>query len=132
MCGICGLVNFNKRKPDQRQLDNLMNSISQRGRDSYGIFKEENIFLGHHRLSIIDTSPLSNQPMEFDDHILVFNGVIYNYKDLRERLTKQGHQFKTCGDTEVVLRAYLEFGSQCVEKFDGVFAFCIYDKKSKN
>lgn len=131
MCGICGQVNFDGKQINQKHISNLMQSIANRGKDSYGTYEKNNIFLGHHRLSVIDTSAMSNQPMEFEDMVLVFNGVIYNYKSLKEKLISLGHYFKTTGDTEVVLRAYIEFGEKCVEEFDGVFALCIYEKESK-
>jgi asparagine synthase (glutamine-hydrolysing) len=132
MCGICGVFKFNEESFNDVKLTNLMKSISNRGKDSKGIFKNTDIFLGHHRLSIIDTSDKSNQPMVIEDYVIVFNGIIYNYKDIRKKLIAKGHIFKSTGDTEVVIRSYIEFGDKCVELFDGVFAFCIYHLIKKN
>ena len=132
MCGICGEFKFNGKSFNDVKLTNLMSSISNRGRDSKGTFKNADIFLGHHRLSIIDTTDKSNQPMVIENHVIVFNGIIYNYKDIRRRLITKGHIFKSTGDTEVVIRSYIEYGDKCVEYFDGVFSFCIYSLIKKN
>ena len=86
MCGICGEFKFNQGSFDQRKLNNLMSSISKRGKDSNGTYKDKNIFLGHHRLAIIDTSNKSNQPMKVGKYVIVFNGVIFNYRYLRKNL----------------------------------------------
>ena len=132
MCGICGEFKFNGKSFNDVKLTNLMSSISNRGRDSKGTFKNTDIFLGHHRLSIIDTSDKSNQPMVIENYVIVFNGIIYNYKDIRQKLIAKGHIFKSTGDTEVVIRSYIEYGDNCVEHFDGVFSFCIYNLTKKN
>jgi asparagine synthase (glutamine-hydrolysing) len=132
MCGICGEFRFNKSQFDDVKLTKLMDSIASRGNDSKGTYKEENIFLGHHRLSIIDTSDKSNQPMKINDLVIIFNGVIYNYKKLRKNLITKGHVFNSSGDTEVIIRLYIEYGSECVNYLDGVFSFAIYDTKKNN
>ena len=132
MCGICGEFKFNGKSFNDVKLTNLMSSISNRGRDSKGTFKNTDIFLGHHRLSIIDTSDKSNQPMVIENYVIVFNGIIYNYKEIRQKLIAEGHIFKSTGDTEVVIRSYIEYGDKCVEHFDGVFSFCIYNLTKKN
>ena len=132
MCGICGEFKFNGKSFNDVKLTNLMSSISNRGRDSKGTFKNTDIFLGHHRLSIIDTSDKSNQPMVIENYVIVFNGIIYNYKDIRQKLISKGHIFKSTGDTEVVIRSYIEYGDKCVDHFDGVFSFCIYNLTKKN
>jgi asparagine synthase (glutamine-hydrolysing) len=132
MCGICGEFKFNGKSFNDVKLTNLMSSISNRGRDSKGTFKNTDIFLGHHRLSIIDTSDKSNQPMVIENYVIVFNGIIYNYKDIRQKLIAKGHIFKSTGDTEVVIRSYIEYGDKCVDYFDGVFSFCIYNLTKKN
>lgn len=132
MCGICGEFRFNKSQFDDVKLTKLMNSIASRGNDSKGTYKEKNIFLGHHRLSIIDTSDKSNQPMKINDLVIIFNGVIYNYKKLRKNLITKGHIFNSSGDTEVIIRLYIEYGSECVNYLDGVFSFAIYDTKKNN
>ena len=132
MCGICGEFKFNKSQFDDVRLTKLMDSIASRGNDSKGTYKEKNIFLGHHRLSIIDTSDKSNQPMKINDLVIIFNGVIYNYKKLRKNLITKGHIFNSSGDTEVIIRLYIEYGSECVNYLDGVFSFAIYDTKKNN
>jgi len=131
MCGICGEFKFTRQDFDLSKHDNLMNSIASRGNDSKGTFKDKDVFLGHHRLAIIDTSDKSNQPMRIGEHVIVFNGVIFNYKSLRKELINKGHIFKSSGDTEVLLRSYIEYGNECVKYLDGVFAFCIYDSRRK-
>ncbi len=129
MCGICGEIRFDGAVVDKSTKDSMMAEISTRGPDYCGDFSKKSIFLGHHRLSIIDTSNKSNQPM-FDENlslVIVFNGVIYNYVSLRQDLKKRGYTFTSDGDTEVILKAYHFYGQKCVDHFDGVFAFCIYD-----
>ena len=108
-----------------------MDSISARGNDSQGRYIDDDVFLGHHRLAIIDTSNKSNQPMQVEKYVIVFNGVIFNYRELRSALLKKGHSFSSSGDTEVIIRSYIEYGSDCVNYLDGVFAFCIYDMENK-
>ena len=131
MCGICGEFKFTKKSFDNKKLDNLMSSISMRGKDSKGTYLDDDIFLGHHRLAIIDISDKSNQPMRIDKYVIVFNGVIFNYPLIKKNLEKKGHTFKSTGDTEVIIRSYMEYGSECVKHLDGVFAFCIYDIEKK-
>ena len=132
MCGICGEFKFKERPFDDLKLTGLMDAIASRGRDSKGTFKNSEVFLGHHRLSIIDTSEKSNQPMVIENYVIVFNGIIYNYKDIRKKLIAKGHVFKSVGDTEVIIRSYIEYGDKCVYHFDGVFSFCIYNSMNKN
>jgi len=131
VCGICGEFKFTNKSFDNKKLDNLMNSISMRGKDSKGTYLDDDIFLGHHRLAIIDISDKSNQPMRIDKYVIVFNGVIFNYPLIKKNLEQKGHTFKSTGDTEVIIRSYMEYGSKCVKHLDGVFAFCIYDIEKK-
>lgn len=134
MCGILGQINF-KEKISEKRLINLRKSLSMmahRGPDAQGTFIKNNVFLGHRRLSIIDTSSRANQPFKHKDYVLVFNGEIYNFKFLKEKLEKKGHKFSTSSDTEVLLKSYLEWGEDFVDRLDGMWAFCIYDiKKDK-
>tara|TARA_Y100000768_G_scaffold380419_1_gene357515 strand:+ start:569 stop:2335 length:1767 start_codon:yes stop_codon:yes gene_type:complete len=132
MCGICGEFKFKDYSFNEKRLADLLDSISSRGKDSNGIFKDEDVFLGHHRLSIIDTSRKSNQPMKVNQYLIIFNGVIYNYIDLRKKLISKGHHFDSSGDTEVIIKMFIEYGDNCVDYLDGVFAFCIYDTKNKS
>jgi asparagine synthase (glutamine-hydrolysing) len=86
------------------------------------------ILLGHNRLSIIDLSNQANQPMQFDDLVIVYNGEVYNYLEIRSELIRRGYQFRTNSDTEVILAAYREWGSDCVKLFVGMWAFAIWDQ----
>ena len=133
MCGICGEIRFDGAVIDQYTKDSMMDAISARGPDSSGNYSNKSVFLGHHRLSVIDTTHRSNQPMVDKQLslIIVFNGVIYNYISLREDLKKEGYRFESNGDTEVILKAYHFYGEKCLEKLDGVFAFCIYNLNDK-
>ena len=133
MCGICGEIRFDKSSISNITAKSMINAISRRGPDYEDSFFDEGVFLGHRRLSVIDISHKSHQPM-VDNNLklaIVFNGVIYNYKELRNKLKKLGYSFFSDGDTEVILKSYHHYGSDCVKHFDGVFAFCIYDIKLK-
>lgn len=125
MCGLAGFIGYS----DYRLLAETANSIqNHRGPDYQGVWSDDYIALAHQRLSIIDLSARSNQPMEKDGLVIVFNGEIYNYLKLRKDLSVQhGVAFKTQSDTEVVLEAYRAYGSSCVEGFIGMFAFAIYE-----
>ncbi len=112
----------------------LMNkTIAHRGPDSDGVFVKNGLGLGFRRLSIIDLSTSANQPMlsENEDVVLVFNGEIYNYIEVRQNLIAKGYQFRTDSDTEVILNSYLEYGEACVNHFNGMWAFAIYDFRKK-
>ncbi len=126
MCGIIGLNWVDKTK-----IQKLSKAMSYRGPDYQGVYVDSNISLGHARLSIVDLNPRSNQPYISKQTVIVFNGEIYNHKILRKELEQKGHSFKTTSDTEVVLKGYEEYGAQVVNHLDGMFAFCIYDKKGK-
>lgn len=132
MCGICGIVNFNSEPVREPQVRQMMGVMKHRGPDDDGLFLDKNIGLGFVRLSIIDLSMAGHQPMFSDDgrYIIVFNGEIYNYIELRQQLTGKYH-FRTRTDTEVLLNAYREWGKECLHRFNGMFAFVIYDKKAK-
>ena len=109
---------------------NLMNDIiAHRGPDSDGIYAENPVCFGFRRLSILDLSDDANQPMLSADRsvVIVFNGEIYNYIEIREELINKGYQFRTQSDTEVIINSYLEYGVSCVEKFNGMWAL---DRKS--
>ena len=89
------------------------------------------VLLGHNQLSIIDLSAAANQPMEIGDFTIVYDGEVYNYFEIRDELTKKGYRFRTNSDTEVVLAAYTEWGSACVTRFMGMWAFAIWDKRRR-
>lgn len=134
MCGISGIVYFSNVYSSSildNAIQKITRALSHRGPDSEGIFRGENIFLGHRRLSIIDLSNNANQPFEDSSgrFVIVFNGEIYNYKEVRSKIT--GYQWLSNSDTEVILAAYSKWGTKCVEKLNGMFAFAIWDKVKK-
>ena len=125
MCGIWFSSGFSNISNKQLEI------ISHRGPDySKMIELHDNIFIGHNRLSIIDLSSNSNQPMfsENKDHVIIYNGEIYNYLELKDELEKLGHIFNTSGDTEVLLHSYIEWGKKCLHKLNGMFVFLIFEK----
>ena len=128
MCGICG---FNW--DDRVLVKSMSDSINHRGPDQEGYFTDQNISLGHKRLSIIDLSENGRQPMYNEDGTicLIFNGEIYNYQELRPILEKKGHRFISNTDSEVIIHAFEEFGPDCLSLFNGMFTIAIYDMKKK-
>jgi len=133
MCGIVGLVNLTNKPASETVLNKMNDSIIHRGPDAEGVFVHANVGLGHRRLSIIDLAPSSNQPMYSSDQnfVIVFNGEIYNYKTIRTELELLGYKFRTSSDTEVLLKSYMEWGEKCITKFNGMFAFAIFNKSSR-
>ena len=133
MCGIAGIYNLNGENVSKSILKEMTNSIKHRGPDGDGFFIENNIGLGHRRLSILDLSMAGNQPMESANqrYVLSYNGEVYNYLELRSELKQLGHQFFSKTDSEVVLNSWTEWGEKCVKRFNGMFAFSIWDKKEK-
>jgi len=129
MCGLCGELKFDGSVPAQDVIERMKEKLRKRGPDSEGTYIKAPIALGHRRLAIIDLTEKAAQPMSDEDAgvILVFNGTIYNYPDLRKELQALGHSFKSSGDTEVILRAYIEWGENCVARLQGMFAFAIWD-----
>lgn len=130
MCGICGIVDFKEQKDQNiNYVKGMVSKLRHRGPDFRNIVNKTPAILGHARLSIIDPSSLANQPMfsSCSRYALVFNGEIYNFKELRQELKKLGHNFQTSSDTEVLLNAYQEFGKECVLKLEGMFAFAVWD-----
>lgn len=133
MCGIVGIIDSNLSAPEIHPLLRQMTDIiSHRGPDDEGFFAADGIGLGMRRLSIIDLAG-GRQPIFNEDKniVIVFNGEIYNYLELRERLIRQGHIFATSGDTEVIVHLYEEYGPACVEHLRGMFAFAIWDKANR-
>jgi asparagine synthase (glutamine-hydrolysing) len=131
MCGICGEV-FDGRSADVAAVTRMTEAMQARGPDSNGVVAHGPIAFGHRRLSIIDLSACGAQPMVDSDLglTLVFNGCIYNYKDLRAELQAAGYRFFSTADSEVLLKAFHKWGPQCVERFKGMFAFAIADRNS--
>ncbi|MFZ3361218.1 MAG: N-acetylglutaminylglutamine amidotransferase [Xanthobacteraceae bacterium] len=131
MCGICGEVTFNGDAAGG-SLAAMRQRMRPRGPDAGGTFSQDRVALGHRRLSIIDLAAASQQPM-IDPQLglaVVFNGCIYNYRELRDELIAKGHRFFSQGDTEVILKAYAQWGPRCVERFNGMFAFAIWERDS--
>src|SRR3989344_5926379 len=122
MCGIIGITERNE--PLVRAAAKTM---APPGPDAFGMFADSSVTLGHNRLSIIDLDARSNQPMQSGDAVIVFNGEIYNFRELRAELEKLGHSFKTESDTEVLLRAYRQWGKELTRKIEGMYACAIYD-----
>ena len=135
MCGIAGIKQFNYHELPDGILSEITNSLSHRGPDDKGLFvdSKNNLHLGHARLSIIDLSDKAHQPMESADgkYVIVYNGEIYNYENIRENLLCKGHRFLSNSDTEVILKAYQEWGDACLGRFNGMFSFCIWDRDNK-
>ena len=134
MCGIAGFIDFNKQSSEEI-LVKMNNSMVHRGPDDHGsYFDAGNDFmmgLSQRRLSILDLSPLGHQPMFFENLVIVFNGEIYNFKEIREELKAHGYTFKSDSDTEMILKAFHKWGIDCLEKFIGMFAFVLYDKEKQ-
>jgi asparagine synthase (glutamine-hydrolysing) len=128
MCGIAGLLKFDGSSILPDEIKKMTNEMSHRGPDGEGYFVSQNIALGHRRLSIIDIET-GKQPMTNEDKSIwiTYNGELYNYKILKEELEQKNHIFTTKSDTEVIVHAYEEWGSDCVKKFRGMFAFAIVD-----
>lgn len=125
---MCGINGFNWI--DDIKIKNMNDAIRHRGPDDEGIFVDKNISLGHVRLSIIDLSKAGHQPMSNEDDTIwiTYNGEIYNFNEIRCELIQKGHIFLSETDTEVIIHAYEEYGFNCINKFNGMWAFCIYDK----
>jgi len=130
MCGICGHIGFNAKPIPVGPVDNMVETMQKRGPDARGLVAQNNCILGHRRLKIIDLSEQAQQPM-VDNTLgltIVFNGAIYNYKNLKLELEKLGYSFFSSGDTEVILKAYHAWGDACVKRFNGMFAFVMVQR----
>ena len=131
MCGIAGIYAISPEGVEQFQLmKNAVELMSKRGPDCQRIFSDKRICLGHARLSVIDLSANANQPLQDSTgrYTIVYNGEDYNFRQLRDKLVGKGYKFKSESDAEVVLYQYINDGPKCLDKFDGFFAFAIYDK----
>ena len=129
MCGIVGVIDLNcrRRLPDAAGFDRMVDSLARRGPDGRGVHRTTDVALGHRRLAIIDTSAASDQPFVNGDQAMVFNGEIYNFRELRTELEALGHAFATTGDTEVLLACWRQWGPACVKHLNGIFAFVVVD-----
>lgn len=133
MCGICGSINFDLNPVEETVVRSMMQKMKHRGPNDKGVFIENNIGFGFVRLSIIDLSNAGHQPMHDNSerYTIVFNGEIYNYIELREELKSLGVKFRTQTDTEVLLAMYIQYGAECLNKLNGMFAFAVYDNVTK-
>lgn len=133
MCGICGKLVFQDCVPSRDLIRAMCNMLRHRGPDDEGIYIAPHIGLGQRRLSIIDLSLGACPPLTNEDHTiwLIFNGEIYNFRELRDRLLDQGHRFRTSADTEVLIHLYEEYGFDCLKKLRGMFAFALWDANLK-
>ena len=133
MCGIIGIFNLNGEPVSPGLLRKMTDAVKHRGPDSEGFYVDSFVGLGHRRLSILDLSRAGHQPMTTEDKELAitYNGEIYNFQDLRMELESLGHKFRSRSDTEVVLHAYAEWGPDCTHRFNGMFAFAIWDRRQQ-
>ena len=133
MCGIAGILNFNREPVAHNQIKAMTDILIHRGPDGEGQYIDQNVGLGHRRLAIIDLSLAGHQPMQTRNgrFIITYNGEVYNFKELRMQLEVLGYQFHSNTDTEVVLYAYAEWGHKSLNKLNGMFAFAIWDTKNK-
>lgn len=133
MCGFCGYVNNYKNIENDIIISKMVEKIKKRGPNAQDVFINKNVALGHARLSIIDVAN-GNQPMIKDvnnnRYVIVYNGELYNTKEIRYGLISKGYQFSTTCDTEVVLNSFIEYGKDCVSLLNGIFSFVIYDKEN--
>ena len=133
MCGIAGYLNFNGEPASAVTLEKMARAIAHRGPDGEGVYVDRQCGLSHRRLSIIDLSPAGHQPMASADDrfILTYNGEIYNFQELRVELESKGYIFHSRTDSEVVLNALVEWGTNALKKFNGMFAIALWDKKTE-
>jgi asparagine synthase (glutamine-hydrolysing) len=132
MCGICGEIRFDGSQPSIESVTRMNRVMFPRGPDGSGVFQSGPLAVGHQRLKILDLSEHAQQPM-IDSELglgIVFNGCIYNFRDLRVQLQGLGYRFFSEGDTEVILKAYAAWGIECVDRFHGMFAFAIWERDS--
>ena len=133
MCGICGILKLDGDTVDPQNLTRMTSTMVHRGPDDGGIWSQGPVGLGHRRLSILDLSPNGHQPMLSPDEsaVISFNGEVYNFTEIRQTLKTFGWAFCSRSDTEVILKAYLQFGEDFVRSLDGIFAFAIWDAREK-
>jgi asparagine synthase (glutamine-hydrolysing) len=130
MCGISGIINKNNKRVSLDEIKKINDLIKHRGPDDEGFYFGRNFAFGHRRLAIIDLSKNAHQPMEYKGkYVITYNGEIYNYLEIKEELLKDGYKFNSNSDTEVILASYDKWGEECVKKFNGMWAFAIYDKE---
>ena len=133
MCGLAGYVNFDGRPALPRDLQRMMDVLAHRGPDGAGHWIDGALGLGHRRLAIIDLTEAAAQPMISADgrYVLIYNGEVYNFRDLRGELEARGYRFRSHSDTEVVLEAFAAWGTEAVERFNGMFALALWDRRNR-
>jgi asparagine synthase (glutamine-hydrolysing) len=134
MCGITGILQINPNSYNKEHVKKMTDALSHRGPDGEGFWQNNSnsVLFGHRRLAILDLSEAGAQPFHYSDrYTALHNGEIYNYIELREELKKKGYQFRTQTDTEVLIAAYDCWKEDCLEQFDGMFAFAVWDEKEK-
>ncbi|QNO14582.1 asparagine synthase (glutamine-hydrolyzing) [Alkalicella caledoniensis] len=132
MCGITGWINLKSQLPQNTEIiKDMTNSLSKRGPDEEGYYIDRKVHLGHKRLTVVDPSG-GKQPMikKYGDkkYTIIYNGELYNTEEIRRKLLDKGHQFKSYSDTEVLLTSYMEWGENCLQEFNGIYAFAIWDE----
>jgi len=133
MCGITGIINKNNNLIDKLLIEKINNLISHRGPDDEGFYHGDNFAFGHRRLSILDLSQDGHQPMHYKDrYTITYNGEVYNYVELKNELEKEGYSFHSNTDTEVIIAAYDKWGESCVNRFNGMWSFALFDSKKNN
>ncbi|ALS24162.1 MULTISPECIES: asparagine synthase (glutamine-hydrolyzing) [Paenibacillus] len=133
MCGIAGIINKDGNHVKSSLIKEITDIVTHRGPDGAGYYCEDNFAFGHRRLAILDLSGEGHQPMHYlnGEYTITFNGEIYNFIEIRDELRKYGFEFKSNSDTEVILAAYKHWGKECVNQFNGMWAFALYDKTNK-
>ena len=126
---MCGINGFNFK--DENLINQMMSLTSQRGPDGSKTYIDDKISLSHNRLSIVDLSKRSDQPFEYENLVLSFNGEIFNYKNLKKDLISKGYKFQTTSDTEVLIKLFHFHGIDAFKKISGIFAISIWDKKKE-
>jgi asparagine synthase (glutamine-hydrolysing) len=135
MCGIAGIVSDNPAHISKQLLRSMTNAIAHRGPDgeAHWINTNNNVGFGHRRLAIIDLSDAAAQPMHYGDrYAIIHNGEIYNYLELRKQLEQNNYRFRTQSDTEIIMAAYDYWKEDCLQYFDGMFAFALWDMRNKS
>ena len=128
MCGIHGFSWSMYGKKSKENIKKMIAASHSRGPDGDGLYVDKNIVMGHNLLAITEEPSLSIQPIETDRSVLCYNGEIYNYKELKRKLERLGYSFEGGSDTEVLLKSIIEWGDECINNLDGMFAIAYYDK----
>ena len=133
MCGITGLINLDNSPVSSHVVKGMTDALIHRGPDDEGQWVEKNVGIGHRRLSVIDLSQAGRQPMisANDRFVLSYNGEVYNFQELRRELEGKGHEFRSQTDSEVVLNALAEWGTQALIRFNGMFALAFWDRQER-